>query len=269
MGVPFFDGDDLSAAAYGILSGSSTPLLIIYPRTIGGIIQESGVIDKSINVKNFIKTPIDTSRRTVEEFHNALNERIGSKTATLSLNGNSYLRCDVKSINFDNDIVDNFIKFTINFQIGDQNKGGTIRQLSVPDLQDFTRGRQATFKTRLEDFSLRTFTFWHNMDKFRNFETQITVKHTDSFGGGSRVLRVGGFERIRCECWLIGLDNEKNRQNIEAFFFNMINGPLGRIGTLTINGEILTDTFFESADMADATTVGIRYNLTFLKSLAC
>jgi len=270
MVYPTFDGDQVATEGYGVLSGRSSPFVVLYPRTVGGILQESGVVTKRLNLRSYLIPPSTATRKTIEEYCNSLNEQIGTKEANLILNGNTYLNCNVENIDYDLEKVKNYIRYTIGFIIGDQNTGGSVRQLSVSDLLGFTRGRVMTFQSTLDDFTNRTFTFWHNTDKVRNFETQITVTYTDSFGGGSRIIRVGGFERIRCECWILGLDEgQLNRKNLEAYFYNMINGPLGRLGTLVINGETLKNCFFESASMSDETGIGINYNLSFLKSLAC
>ncbi len=271
MAFPTFDGDQISTDSDAILSGRSIPFIILYPRTIGGIIQESGVVDKDLDLRSYLIPPKGTSRKEVENFQTQLNELIGAKTQkNLIVHDNVYPNCDVQSIDHDKNIVSNFLRYSIRFKIGDQNTAGLIRQIDTPGLTDFSRGRRLSFKSRIDDFSDRTFDFWHNQDTFRNFDTEITVKYTDSFGGGSRVIKAGGFERFVSECWIIGQDEpEANRKNMEAHFFNMINGPLGRLGSLFVQGTELKNVFFESVNMQAPSGVGQRYTLTFLKSLAC
>jgi len=271
MAFPTFDGDQIATDGDSILSGRSTPFVILYPRTIGGIIQESGVVEKNLDLRAYLIPPKGTTRKEIENFQTELNERIGVKNQkNLIIHENVYPNCDVEAIEYDKDIVSNFIRYNIRFKIGDQNTDGSIRQIDTPGLSDFSRGRRLSFKSRIDDFSFRTFDFWHNQDTFRNFDTEITVKYTDSFGGGSRIIKVGGFERFVCECWILGQDEPNaNRKNVEAHFFNMINGPLGRLGSLFVQGTELKNVFFESVVMQAPSGVGQRYSMTFLKSLAC
>lgn len=283
MGIPVYDGDQVGNDGYAILSGSSVPRVIIYPRTLGGYILESGVVTKKLALKTYLVPPTGTTRLERENFYNLLNEQVAGKSATLELNGNEYLNCDVGSIDYELSPVSmEAMRYTINFVLGDQNESGTIRQLAVPDLSDFSRGRKATFVTELEDGDERTFNLWHNVDKIRNLEVKITIHATKSFGGGSRTVRRGGFERIMVDAW-IKFDDEagvETRKSVEAYFYNVINGPLGRVGTLILaaptsiignsqSKNIFNHVFFESMTMGSETHATLKYQITFLSSLQC
>lgn len=272
MGIPYFDGDQIAHDAYLVLSGSSNPNAIIYPRTIGGILQESGVVEKTAKLRCYLIPP-ESGRYQIESYMHELNEKIGSKEADLEVNGNTYLNMNVESIEYDRILVNNFIRFDINFKMSEQNEGGSIRQLSVPDLQMFSRGRKGTFDCTLDDGEEPTFNFWDNLDIIDSFETQITLKRSGNqeLNAESRglVIRRGGFEKTVVLGWVIGPENN-TRQNLEAYFYNMINGPLGRLGTFKLDGRTIKEkTVFSSVSMEDTTNKTIKYELGFVTSLQC
>ncbi len=269
MAYPTFDGDVIGHGGHLVIGGSSNPELTIYPRTIGGVIQESGVVDKNISLKTWLVPPSTVTRGDVENYFNLLNEKIGVKEASLVVNDNTYLKANVKNIDYDRFVTNKFIRYTINFQLNDQNTGNVVRQLTTPGLLGFSRGRPLRFKTTADTGKIRTFTFWHNFDSIRNFETQITIKNSTPYGGSTRVIRVGGFEKHICSGWIIG-PNDNNRQNLEAYFYNCINGPLGKIGTLYLDdGRIINKAFFSDISVEDSTNIAVRYELTFTVSLQC
>lgn len=271
MGVAYFGTDQISHDSYLVPKGSSNPQITTYPRTVGGIIQESGVVEKSLTLKSYLIPPANSTRQSLENFFHELNERIGSKQDNLTVNGNTYLNANVKSINFDTKITNRFTKFDIDFELNDQNNGSVIRQLAVPNLQDFSRGRKLRFNTVEDDGTNKTFQFWHNFDNIKNFDTQISIKHSRQYGGYSRVIRVGGFERIVCYGWIIGPEEGLPcRQNLEAYFYNVLNGPLGRVGTLIYaDGTKTEKAFFSNLTVEDTTRPTVKYELTFIVSLQC
>lgn len=271
MGLAVFDGDVIATDAYLSMRGTSQPSVIIYPRTIGGILQESGVVQKNLTLHAYMVPPSNSTREDIEDYFHLLNEQIGSKEADLSVNDNVYLDANVSNIDYDRIIVDKFCRYTIDFELNNQNGDtNTIRQLSVPDLVNFSRGRKAVFTTEMEDGSSRSFTFWHNMDVVKPFNTEITVKiSTNQLGVTGKVIRVGGFERIVCMCWIIGPDVHP-RKNIESYFYNIINGPLGRIGTLVIDGtQTIEKCVLTEFSMDTTPQSSLRYELSFLASLQC
>lgn len=270
MSIALFDGDQISHDSYLIPHGRNSPIVKSFPRIIGGILQESGVVEKTLTLKSYLIPPASASRKDVEDFFHDLNEKIGSKEATLEVNGNTYPFANVRNINYDPFITNKFTKFEIDFELNNQNTDLDIRQLSVPGLQNFTRGRKMVFESEMDDGSIKTFYFWHNFDVIKNFETEITIKHSDIYGGTGGVIRVGGFEKIICKGWIIGPDAIGNRRNLEAYFYNCINGPLGRLGTLTIgNDQVIEKCILTDITVEDSTKIAVRYELTFIASLQC
>jgi hypothetical protein len=263
-----FGSDAISHDSYIVFKATNTPVIVTYPRTIGGILQESGIVDKSILLKSYLITPDGATRASLENYFHLLNEKMGSKEDTLSVNGNTYLKVNAGTVTYDRFKINKFSRFDIDFQLGDQDTDGVIRQLSVAGLEDFNRGRKLVFVTTMPDGTSRSFEFWHNFDKVRNFETQITIKKSNENGTG-RVIRVGGFEKIVCMGWIIGPEVQ-NKKNIEAYFYNIINGPFGRIGKLYHDGTLIADNcVFTEFSMDDTTEFTLNYELTFLVSLQC
>ena len=115
MSEAYFDGDQISHNSYIVPNGTNTPRIITYPRTIGGILQESGVTEKRLQLRSYLIPPDGGSREDVENYFHELNERIGSKEATLLVNGNHYPNCSVENIQYEDKIVKNFIRFDVNF----------------------------------------------------------------------------------------------------------------------------------------------------------
>jgi len=263
-----FGSDTISHDSYIVFKATNQPIVITYPRTIGGILQESGVVDKSILLKSYLITPNGATRLSLENYFHLLNEKMGSKEDILSVNGNTYLGANARSITFDRYKINKFTKYDIEFELNDQDNAGIIRQLPATGLEGFNRGRKMEFVTVMPDGSSKTFTFWHNFDNVRNFETQITLRRSNEYGTG-RIIRVGGFEKIICMGWIIGPDIQ-NKKNIEAYFYNIINGPFGRLGTLYHDGtKIAENCILTEFSMDDTTKFTLNYELTFLVSLQC
>lgn len=270
MAIPYYDGVQLAHDGYLVPRGSSSPFVNIYPRTIGGVLQESGVVDKGFTLKAYIIPPANATRSDIEVKMNELNEILGARQAKdLVVAGNTYYKATAGRANYDPFVTTKFIRFEIDFVLGDQNAGAlTPRQLTLPNLEGFSRGRTMTFRTKMETGTYKTFTFWHNFDNVKNFEIELNVKHSTRFGGHSNIVRRGGFERITCSGWLLGPE-VSNRRNVEAYFFNIMNGPLGRVGTLNVGTDQIRRAFLTELNVEDTQQFSLKYTLTFLSSLQC
>lgn len=274
----------IATDAYLEPRGLSNPRLISYPRTVGGIIEESGILEQSLLLHCYmIGNPLHT-RTILENMMHELNEIVGpvgsqgdiyQYSGSLSVNGNTYNNVYIKTITYGPVINNVTIQYTIEFILADQNTGNqfnntgsTINQLSCSGLKNFSRGRKMTFTTQLSDGTFRTFNFWHNFDNLKHYETYLVIKHSFSYGGHARVIKVGGFEKIVCDGWLA--DDDCPRQFIEAYFYNMINGPLGRIGTLVVdNSQTITNAFLQYVTTENTPRSACKYQLIFIASLQC
>jgi len=274
--IPYFTNSDgeilqLGHDGYGVWNGSSSPNIKTFPRTIGGIIKPTNQISKNVTANIYLVPPSDTTKTTVEYFQYQLNEKLAKSPGTLSLSGNSYSNAYPVSTNFDPVITDGYIRYTIDFLLGDQDSCGVVNQLSTPDLYELGRGRSLSFTTTQLDDTENIFYFWHNVDSIRNLEMNITETNSGKDGKEGQVVKSGGFERIACECWFIMFDNE-TRTSIEAYLYNMINGPLGQVGTLIYNApgdNTWNNCFLQNIRMDDKIFAGARYNLEFLTPLQC
>jgi hypothetical protein len=199
-----------------------------------------------------------------------LNELLASGDGDLVVNGNTYKNAHAKTSTQNFIITNNRIQFTTEFILGDQQIGPDTYQLPVVGLQDYSRGRKMQFKSQLEDGSYRTFNFWHNFDNIKDYETFLVIKHSFSYGGHARVIKVGGFEKIVCNGWIIGPDTN-TRNPLEAYFYNIISGPLGRLGTLSVDGsgDVIENAYLQEMTMEDTTNPTVKYQLTFIASIQC
>ena len=267
MSIALFDGDEISSESYCVFNGSSQPDIITFPRTIGGLIQESGIVEKVINLKSYIIMPVGKTRADVEDYFHQLNEKVGAKEASLIVNDNEYLLANGKGIDFDFNPTNRFAKFNAQFHLNNQDTSGVIRQLTCPGLEGFTRGRKSTFVTTMEDGTEKTFTFWHNFDVVKNLEVQIKLADPTRLQT-SNIIRTGGFEKIICRGWIVGPEVDA-RRNLEAYFYNIMNGPLGRIGSLSIDGNLIENAFFSDFSNEDTNRSSSYYECSFLTSLQC
>ena len=75
MGAAIFGTDQISHDSYIVFKATNSPIIVTYPRTIGGILQESGIVEKSIDLKSDIITPDGATRLSLENFFHLLNEK--------------------------------------------------------------------------------------------------------------------------------------------------------------------------------------------------
>jgi len=274
--IPYFTNSDneiiqLGHDGYGLWTGSSAPNVKTFPRTIGGIIKPSNQISKTVTANIYLVPPSGTTKTRVEYFQYQLNEELAKSPGTLLLSGNSYENVYVAGINFDPVITNNFLRYTIDFVLGDQDDGGVVNQLTAPDLYNFSRGRTLSFTTTQLDDEEKTFDFWHNVDSVRNLEVGISVLNSGKDGKEGKVIKSGGFEKISCACWFVTF-NSDSRTSIEAYLYNMLNGPLGQVGTLVYNApgnNTWNNCFLQGIRMGDELFAGARYELEFLTPLQC
>jgi len=265
MSIAYFNGDQISNDSFVTFSATGRVIVETYPRTIGGVLKESGIVDRNLTLHSYLVLPDSATRLDLENFFNSLNEQIGPGSGTLQVNGNTYNNLVVNSINYDTFKTKKFIRYTVGFKFEDQTDDGVIRQLNVPNLQDFSRGRKLRFDS-YEDG--KSFHFWHNFDNIRTLETSVRQKNP-GVDENSRVTKTGGFEKITCYGWILGPE-QNTRQNFEAYFYNIINGPLGKLGTLYHDGEKIAEyAMFTEFSMDDSLGTGINYVLSFLTSLQC
>jgi len=266
MGKAYFDSYEVSHDSYVVLSGSSEPEITLLPRTIGGYVEESGIVEKRLQLKSTLIFPDGKKRKDIELLMHSFNELIAFREGSLVVNGNTYLNAIMSGNVQNKEFFDKFIRYDMDFILGNQDTGITIRQLVPSQLIGFSRGRKMRFTNELSDGSTRTFNFWHNFDLIKNYEIEVSLTNPDRMET-SRVIRTGGFEKIECSGWLIG--PQTNRQSIEAYFYNILNGPLGRVGTLYIDDQTINNCFLSNFSMDGTPNPNVRYELSFIASIQC
>lgn len=279
-GIPYFCGDRLAHnAEITSMAANVQPIVKVYPRTIGAILKGGGTAKKTLTLTCRVIPPSGVSRADVEQFMHTLNENFGPRMGTLEVDNNEYLNCAINRITYDPKIVNNYLIYDIEFDLGVQLDGplpnNVTRQLVPSKLFADTRGRPAQFiKTYGEglDEVTRTFNFWHNVDIVRNLENRLTIELFDKYSKDESIKFNGGFETITAYCWMkaAGEDQEDGwRQTVGAYLYNIMNGPLGDMGTLTLGGNVISFCLFTDVKLTGVWPTSARYELTFLVSLQC
>ena len=268
-GIPYFCDNQLAhGGQVANLNGSATTIVKSFPRVIGVLIKAGGQITRDIKISCYIVAPDISSRSDVENYQHSFNELHGKNTGNLVIDDNVFLDCAIKTVEFNLDIVKKWLRYDVNFSLGQQQSTNTKRQLTPSNLYNFTRGRKATF-TSSEDNKI--FNIWHNIDIVRNLENIVYLQLYDKDGKNYIQHRNGGVENIVCDCWILTDTEAGWRQTVSAYMYNLINGPLGNLGTLNIDsGEVI----IERCQLVGVELVGVfatsaRYRLSFLVSLEC
>lgn len=280
LGIPYFCGDRLAHnAEVTAMYGNVQPIVKVYPRTIGGVLKGGGTVSKTLTLTCRVIPPADTSRAALEQFMHTLNETFGPQIGTLEIDNNEFLNCAINRIDYEPKIVNNYLVYTIEFELGVQLDGPlpgpTPRQLVPSMLFADTRGRPAQFtKTYGEglDAVTRTFDFWHNVDIIRNLENRLTIELFDKNSKDKSIKFNGGFETVTAYCWMKAAQEHQEegwRQTVGAYIYNIMNGPLGDMGTLRLGGNVIDLCLFTDVKLTELWPTSARYELTFLVSLQC
>ena len=199
-GIPYFCGQRLAHnAQVTSMIGNVQPVMKVYPRTIGGVLKAGGKVAKTLTLTCRTIPPSTASRGDVEQFMNTINETFGPLTGTLMVDDNEYLSCAINSISYEPIIVNNFLIYTIEFNLGVQSETTTVRQLTPLRLYEDTRGRPGLFvsKYTLDDVeTVKQFKIWHNMDIVRNLENRLKIELYDKNNKDNIITMEGGFEKI-------------------------------------------------------------------------
>ena len=264
-GVPYFNGDPLCHnGLITSMNASVQPIMTVYPRTIGGVLKAGGVNTKTISLDCSIITPTDATRSECEDLMNTINEKFGPATGTLVVDDNSYPNCSVNGIKYDSKIVDNFIKFSIEFRLGDQ----TDASITPLHLYEDTRGRVGSFT--VEDKG--TFTLLHNVDITRDLANDLTIKIADKDDSDEVMTFSGGFETITAYCWMKAAGDQQEdgwKQTVGAYIYRIMTEVVGEMGTLSLGTSVINNCLFTDVTLNEVWPTSARYQLTFLVSLQC
>lgn len=275
-GIPFFCGERLAHIGKVVsMAGSIQPVMKVYPRTIGGVLKAGGVVSKTLTMECQVIPPTTATRGDVEEFMNTINEKFGPHKGILRVDDNEFLQCAINTIKYDPKVVNNFLTYTIEFNMGVQSETTVIRQLTPSKLFADTRGRPGLFVSQhsVDGSEInREFEIWHNMDIVRDLENRLKIELYDVNSADNTIEIEGGFERITGYCWMkaSGEDQEDGwRQTVGAYIYNIMNGPLGQRGVLYLGGKTINNALFTDVKLTEVFPTAARYELTFIVSLQC
>lgn len=253
--------DNILLCDYGSfnLSGESSVSVRQYPRSKGVLIFPTKKKNGTISLKCAIvrKGNMDTK----EDLQHKLLERLlSSGSGTLGIEGISIENCCPKNASFSK-CNDRVLEYEITFDIGLQvsySNGIKFNQLSpMPVLRDYRTG---TFVS-----NGRTFTFGHQVEQLKS-ATYMTKNLLDyRWSNEYRKITEGGQEVISVNGWLNNIAKSKGL----VYIYNMIFGPLGQLGTLTVGSDSTADVIMTSVGMEDMNTNNLVWNASFVTTLKC
>jgi hypothetical protein len=269
-GAPYFCGTKIAKIArVSSMSGSVNAIIVTYPRAIGAIIKAGGVNTKNIVLECFQDGP--KNRSGLEACMHALNENVGTLTGELYIDGNTYKNCAINGIEYGDKIVNEYMTYSIDFNIGAQNTTDDfteITQFEVDNLREGV-GRKAQFVNKYGT-NKRPFKIWNNIDAVINLENNNRIQVQDVESKDLKVIFGGGVERIKLICWAYSSRGEDGwKQTITSYIFNMMAGPLGNIGTLTIVSNVFDYALWAGVNLIETWPTSARYELEFVVSLQC
>lgn len=269
----YFGSQHISQITLVSFKGSSNPIETIFPRAKGVLLQPSSKAQRTIELK--CMWTIESHTKTqVEKLQHDLIEEVAERTEqNLSVNGNIYQ--SVIPISVSQEVLEQneFFTYAIQFKLN-------YSQDFMNSLVSSTQVRDGYFTYKYGDKDQEQSEFRYRF--YNNWEAGFSV----DFGVKEEVRKLkangrdyelsGGKETIGLTCWLI----QTPTQHIESYFFNFIcgPGPLGKMGTLYLDGEIykkviLTDFSQQlirpnkGSDGLGASTV--YYDLSFILSIQC
>jgi hypothetical protein len=278
-GIPYFCGERLAHnARITDMTATIQPVIKIFPRNIGGVIKGGGIVEKSITVECRIIPPPNTSRADLEEFMNVYNEKFGPMKGSLFIDNNHYSDCGINNIKYDTKLTNGYLLATVDFAIGVQSETDTLSQLVPSRLFADTRGRPGVFTTvegEGVDAVTKTFNIWHNMDIVRDLENRLVMELYDIHKKDQSIKFNGGFETITAYCWMKapeenGVEKEDGwMQTVGSYIYNIMNGPLGEMGTLKLGGKTIEHCLWTQVKLTEVYPTSARYELTFIVGLQC
>ena len=96
-----------------------------------------------------------------------------------------------------------------------------------------------------------------------SYDLKSDIRKIRAFGAEKNLS--GGIETINLDCFLV----EDEIRHIENYLANYLLGPLGRKGTLDLNGNEYEETILIDVSTEQAVGSSEQYKLTFITSLKC
>jgi hypothetical protein len=253
-----FDGRKIDDMNRWIFSGSSSPNVFQFPRCTGALLKPSGTVTRTITLESK-RFPLDVNKTQIETFQHNLNELlIAQQNGTLIVDGISYTNVTPRSIT--QNIISNneYFTYSINFELSkDQSpfrpalKSGVIRLgrfLGYP-------GAPAT----------NGFPIFDNYEAGLNVQYGETRKQREVGDYGHERTPAGGVEVINLDCWMV----DQETQDFQRYMADWLLDPLGKQGTLNLNGLTFTDAILVGVNCEQQVGASLKYTLEFNATLAC
>jgi hypothetical protein len=256
-----FGGIKLNDLAQWNFSGSGGVTIVTFPRAIGALVKPSQEVTRTITLTS-VRFPIFTKTQIEWAMH-CLNEKlIDIGKATLTVDGVQYTNAVPTGTSFNIIPCNEYFTYSLNF--------------SLNYLQD-------PFRAEINEATVRPgyFSEYRGLADplyltcgfpiFANYEAGVDVSYaTESTPRSSNVYgvtqyTVGGVENIKLECWIVADEN----QNFQRYIADWILDPLGRQGTLNLNGNVWNNAILTGVGSDIKIGESIKYNLEFQTTLAC
>jgi len=264
MSVPnvTYDGVEIGQSGRLSFSGSSSPSVQDFPKTVGSLIKEASESSRIINVHTFF-TLANQTKTELEDLQHQLHELLANiKKADLVINGNIYQDVVPTSNSFELLTHNEYIEYIINFEL-DFDQGFFNSQINGNKLRrgifSYTDQNEVGDNINVEFQILNNFEAAHSV----SYDLKSDIRKIRSFGAEKNLS--GGVETINLDCFLI----EDKIRHMENYLSNYLLGPLGRKGTLDLNGNEYEEAILIGVTSDQAVGSSKKYKLTFIVSLKC
>ncbi len=255
-----FNGIKLNDLDKWSFRGNSSPQVYTFPRCVGALLRPSKDVGRQIILTSQRFPPDDPRKTDIERLQHELNECIIQQlTATLTVDGIAYT--DATPIGVSQDIL------------------STTEWMSYSLIFELSKDQVPFESTTLKDGRVRDGFFIGYEDApptcgfpiFDNWEAAINVAYeifqklriSEEYGTAKKPN--AGYEVIALECWMVGQTEADFQMYIADYLF----GPLGKIGTLNLNGLIFENAILVGVDSTPTKGASLTYKLTFNTTLQC
>jgi len=231
---------------------------VFFVKKIGCLVKPSGYPAKTMTLSCVQILPKGIKRSAIETLMNDFNESIAGVTADITMAGNTFINCTPVGVSYN--VFGENLLFDVSFVLGEQ----SYNQLSVTEVCEIKGGRIGSFKP---DSMGSTFNFYSNCDMVRNVQFESIAKISEETND-YKYEQTGGVETIVVECWANTTSGE-NLHDLLAYMYNIMNCPIGLVGTFTLGGKSIENCIINSATMNEVLIAGLRYTVVLTASLQC
>ena len=252
-----YDGIPINALVNFTFSGSSSPMMFNFPNCTGTLLKPSGRKEVTITLLSQL-FPIK-SKTEIEACQHELNEFLILKgNKTLVVDSIAYTNVTPLSVQQNVLTTKEYVSYSITFQLD------YLQALFKPTIND-GRVRSAIFSGYDPDNLACEFPVFDNFEAAMNVTYGQRVYPRVPYDTDIRRVAVQGLESINLDCWMV---NQTSRV-FQMYMSDFCTGPLGRIGTLNLNGNIYENAILVGVNSNVNIAQTLTYNLQFHATLAC